>query len=115
MGDGTLGTFTKLQNLLRLNLSATQFVGLCQAYGFDGITNAWFSRTLKTGKLNHDTDKLLRPLILRIEDLVERARPFPVSFQNSEHVKLLLDVIADGANYSVDVNLIRFAGVGASS
>jgi hypothetical protein len=110
MSDGSLGTFTKSKNLLRTSLSATEFVGLCQLYGFEGVTNAWLSRTLKSGKLNHDTDKTLRHLILRIEDLIERARPFPVAFENSEHIKLLLDVISDGANYSVDVNLIPFAG-----
>jgi hypothetical protein len=82
-------------------MKAIQFAELCQAYGLTGITTQWLSRTLKANKLNHDTDKALRPVVLGVEDLVERVKPFKIAFDNAEHVKLLIDVINLGVDLSV--------------
>ena len=108
--SGSLSTFTRLQKLLHVNpasgvadIKATQFVNLCQAYGFEGITTQWLSRTLKSKKLYDDTDRLLEPLITKIEDLIKRAHLFPVSFENPDAIKFLLDVIGMGLDVSAGV------------
>ncbi len=106
--SGSLSTITKLQNLLRPNsgaLKPMQFSELCRAYGLAGITTQWLSRTLKSNKLNHDTDAALRPLVLVVEDLVQRALPFRLSFDDVECVKLLLDFLNDGHTLRVDLQL----------
>jgi len=106
--SGSFSTITKLKNLLRPTsgaLKPIQFAELCQAYGLAGITTQWISRTLKANKLNHDTDKALRPLVLVVEDLVQRALPFRLAFDDIECVKLLLDFLNDGHKLSVDIQL----------
>ena len=102
-------TFGKLQTLLQeTTLLPTQFVALCNAYEIE-ISNALISRAIKAGKFNnHETDEMLRPLVLKLEDLVERAWPFPVSFEDSEHVRFLLDAINTGVNFSVGAEFIPF-------
>jgi hypothetical protein len=90
--------------LLRPNsgaLKPTQFAELCQAYGLSGITNPWLSRTLKSNKLNHDTDAALRPLVLLIEALVEKAKPYPIAFDDVQHIQLLLSIL-DYVSVSVE-------------
>jgi len=106
--SGSCSTITKVQNLLRPTsgaLKPIQFAELCQAYGLAGITTQWISRTLKSNKLNHDTEKALRPLVLVVEDLVERALPFRLAFDDIESVKLLLDFLNDGHTLRVDLQL----------
>ena len=78
-----------------------QFTGICHAYGID-ISNATISRAMKNANFtNHETSEMLRPLVLKLEDLVQRAKPFPISFADPEITKLVLDVINDGADLSV--------------
>jgi hypothetical protein len=101
MSAGALDTYTKFQNLLRL-MSATECADLFQAFGFDFVTTQWISRVTKVGKFNNDVDQKLKPLILRVEDLIERARPFPVAFENSEHINTLLDAIDLGIDLSTN-------------
>jgi hypothetical protein len=95
-------TFEILQRLLQENLLPVQFTALCNAYGIE-ISNATISRAIKNGHFNnHETSEMLRPLILKLDDLVERARPFPVAFENSEHIKTLLDSIEVGLALSAN-------------
>jgi len=98
--SGTLNTFTKFDNLLR-HMSATELSTLFQIFGFDFVSTQWISRVSKAGKFNLDVDQKLRPLVLRIEDLIERARPIPVSFENAENIRFLLDIIGVGVELSV--------------
>jgi hypothetical protein len=106
MGDGALGTHTRFQNLLR-HMSATELANLFQAFGFDFVTTQWISRVTKAGKFNLDVDQKLNPLILRVEDLIGRFNPsgsdlvVPISFQNPENIKFLLDVISMGVELTV--------------
>lgn len=102
---GSLSTFGKFQTLLHeTDLTATQFAALCAAYGIK-MTDASLSRALKAGDFKLDTDQMLRPLILRIEDLVRCAGLFKVSFADVENVKLLLDLLNDGHEVSVKIEL----------
>jgi hypothetical protein len=106
---GSRETIAILRKLLHQNsagvadVKAINFAELCQAYGLTGITTQWISRTLKNNKLNHDTDAALRPLVLLIEELVQRAKPYPISFDNIEHIKMLLDLFNDGYEFSTTV------------
>jgi hypothetical protein len=95
-------TFGKLRVLLQeTGLLPTQFIALCGAYGIE-ISNATLSRAIKAGRFNnHETDEMLRPLILKLEDLVERAKPFPIALDDADHIKLLLDIIGRGADLKV--------------
>jgi hypothetical protein len=78
------------------------------AYGFSGITTQWVSRTLQSGKMPHDTAIAIRPLVLKIENLIQRAEPFPVSFENIELVQNLLDAIGEGVDLSTRASLMPF-------
>lgn len=95
-------TFGKLQTLLQESgLLPTQFVALCNAFGIE-ISNATLSRAVKAGRFNnHQTDEMLRPLVLKLEDLVQRAAPFQVSFEDAENMKLVLDIIDLGVDIQV--------------
>jgi len=113
---GARETITILQKLLHPNsagvahIKAIQLACLCQAYGLTGITTQWISRTLEKNKINNDTDKALRPILLRLEDLIERAAPFKISFEDVEVTKLVLNLIGFGVDvrvgepFSVSVN-----------
>jgi hypothetical protein len=105
---GSLSTITKLQSLLRPGgaLKPIQFAALAQSFGLTGITNQWLSRALTSGKINHDTDNALRPLILAVEDLVQHALPFRVAFEDVENVKFLMDLLKDGHQLAVQILLI---------
>lgn len=94
-------TFEILQRLLQENLLPVQFTALANAYGIE-ISNATISRVIKNGQFNnHETDQMLRPLILKLDDLVQRAAPFKVSFEDAEATKLVLDVIDLGVDLTV--------------
>jgi hypothetical protein len=95
-------TFGKLQKLLReTDLLPIQFVALCNVFGIQ-VSNALISRAIKAGQFNnHETDEMLRPLVLKLEDVVERAAPFTISFENAESTKLILDVIDLGVDIQV--------------
>ena len=99
-------TFGKLQQLLQeTDLIPNQFVSLCNLYGVE-ISNATLSRAIKGGKFNnHETDEMLRPLILKLEDLVQRAAPFRISFENAEDTKLILDVLDLGVDIQVGASI----------
>ena len=99
-------TFGKLQQLLQeTDLIPNQFVSLCNLYGVE-ISNATLSRAIKAGKFNnHETDEMLRPLILKLEDLVQRAAPFRISFENAEDTKLILDVLDLGVDIQVGASI----------
>src|SRR5260370_42473373 len=107
MSDGALGTHTRFQNLLR-HMRSTEISNLFQTFGFDFVTTQWISRVTKAGKFNLDVDQKLNPLILRVEDLLARAEPFPVSFEDIERARDLLDAISIGVNISVSASLIPF-------
>jgi hypothetical protein len=66
-----------------------------QAHGLSGITTQWLSRTLHRGKIAYDTDVVLRPIVLQIEDLIKRFEMIPLSFDDTDHIKLLLELIKD--------------------
>ncbi|HEV3419526.1 MAG TPA: hypothetical protein VG075_04425 [Candidatus Acidoferrum sp.] len=104
MNDGALGTYTKFQNLLR-HMTATELSNLFQIFGFDFVTTQWISRITKAGKLNLDVDQKLRALVLRIEDLIERGQPLPISFADNQHVKMLLDLIGHGVDLQIDASI----------
>jgi len=102
--SGALSTHSRLQRLLRQNLSGIEFVNLCQQYGMTGITNQWLSRAMRKNDFAHDTQVLLDPLVIRIEDLIARFHPAPLSFADAEHIKLLLDLIhGSGLNLRAEI------------
>jgi hypothetical protein len=47
--------------------------------------------------------------ILKLDDLIERASPFPINFEDSERVRVLLDAIGEGVDLSVGASLIPFS------
>jgi hypothetical protein len=95
-------TFDKFQLLRQeAGLTQIQFIALCNAYGIE-ISNATISRAIKVGKFsNHETSEMLRPLVLKLEDLVERAAPFKVSFEDADATKLVLDILDLGVDLQV--------------
>lgn len=94
-------TFEKLKALLRDDLSASDFVNLCAAYQLD-FSNATISRWLKMNQFpNHKVDTLLRPLVLKIEDFIERMMPTKPSFENAARIKDIFDLIEGGIDLRV--------------
>jgi hypothetical protein len=106
MADKEWSTFGILSTLLRdTDLLPTQFVALCSAYGIE-ISNATLSRALKAGKFSsHEVSETLRPLVLGLENLVEKAALVRLAFDETEHIKLLLDLLNDGHELSVNIKL----------
>jgi hypothetical protein len=100
MSDGSLGTHTKFKNLLR-HMSATELSSLFQAFGFEFVSTQFISRVTKAGKFNLDIDQKLNRLIVRVEDLIDRFKPAHLSFNDSGHVKLLLDILDLGVDLQV--------------
>lgn len=97
MTDPVWSTIDKLAHLLReTDCDQSQFMKLVELYGLD-VSQATISRALRDGKfLKHETGERLRPLIMRIEDLVSCAGVFEISFKDAGHIKLLLDLLNDG-------------------
>lgn len=96
----------KLQTLLRNSgLTGTTFTAICNAYGIE-ITQSTISRALKAEKFtSHELDQTLRPVVLGIEDLVQRALPFRVAFDDVQNVKFLMDLVKDGHQLLVEIML----------
>ena len=99
MIDNSWTTMHKLQNLLQTTrLTATQFTAIINEFGIDMVPST-MSRALKAGKFtSHEVDQMLRPIVLKIEDLVERAAPFEISFESAETTKIILDLIDLGVD-----------------
>jgi hypothetical protein len=88
---GSYDTFTKLENLLRTtSLTPTKFSALCRWYEVKGMSDASLNRALQRKSFSHEVDLAIRPIILEIEDLIERAKPFSISFDDIEGVYLML-------------------------
>ncbi len=98
-------TIDKLIALLRdSGLSQAQFVELCRVYGHK-ISTAKISVALSSGGFaNHKVDQELRPLILKIEDLVERFAPLPVSFEDAARTKSIFELIDLGIDLGTRTN-----------
>src|SRR5262249_29879606 len=97
--SGALETISLIRNLLRPRgeaklplVSKTQFANLLQAYGLSGCSTQWVSRILQTGKIASNTDDLVQPIVWKITKLVEHFGNglVPLSFEDSEHIKLLV-------------------------
>jgi hypothetical protein len=103
--SGALSPHSKLQRLLRQNISGIQFVNLCQEYGLTGITNQWLSRAMKKNDFARDTQEMLRPLIERIEKLVEHFQQtgIPFSFEDPKMARFWLTLIDDGVRVNWEV------------
>jgi hypothetical protein len=102
--SGSLSSFGRLQTLLhQTTMTPTQFVRLCQAFDIDCVTDASLSRAIKAGSFKHDVELALRPVITRLEDLVDRCDPFPVAFDDTAGVKDALDYIEGGIDLRTGV------------
>jgi hypothetical protein len=110
--SGSLSTFSKLDNLLRTtNLTPTKFSALCKLYNIAGMSDASLNRAIQRRNFNNEVDEAVRGVVLTLEDLIARARPFPVSFADIEVTKLLLDLL----NYGIDVQVGAPISVNGSS
>ncbi len=98
MSHPSLSTLGKLENLLRVtNLTITRVSYLCAQYGISSCFEANLSRATKGGRpLPPDADLARRGLLLKIENLIQQAKPFELSFSNTDAVKQILDRIDDG-------------------
>jgi hypothetical protein len=94
---GSLSTLGKVETLLReTDINTTRLSALCFLYGIDGCSEASLSRALKGGRLSAETDKDLRQLVLKIEQLIASARPIQLSFREPEKIKQWLDDLTAG-------------------
>jgi hypothetical protein len=101
--DGSESTIIKIENLLRqTNLNAARLSVLCSLYGLKGLSDSSIARSTQLKKLSNSVDLQLRPLVLKIENLISRAEPFPISFVDPEHIKTLLDAVDLGVNLSTN-------------
>jgi hypothetical protein len=93
----------KLNEGLQLcGMSVEQFAALAALYQIPKASKAKLYESFRGGKaLGNETALRLWKLWERIEDLCERAKPFPIALTDASHVKLLLDVLADGVDLSV--------------
>jgi hypothetical protein len=99
---GALSTFSRFNNLLRTtSLTPTKFSALCRLYEIQGLSDASLNRAIQRKDFNHEVDVAVEPLVSRIEDLIKRARPFPVSFDDVEVTKMVLDFIGFGFDVRV--------------
>ncbi len=103
---GTFDTFTKFINLRdTTNLTNTRFTVLCGLYEIPGMSDASLNRALQRKSFSQDVDLAVRPLILRIENLIESMKPLPVSFENVEVVKLFLDLRENLLDHGIDLQI----------
>ena len=101
---GSCDTFTKFINLRdTTNLTNTRFTALCSLFRIEGMSDASLNRALQRKSFNHDVDVAVRPLVLLIEELIEAAKPFPISFENVEQIHTLLSLFNDGYEFSTTV------------
>jgi hypothetical protein len=101
--SGSSSTFSKLETLLRTtNLTATRFSALCSLCDIKGVSDASLNRAIQRRDFNNEVDLTVRSLVLRLEDLIARAEPFPISFVDPEHIKTLLDAIDLGIDLSTN-------------
>jgi hypothetical protein len=99
--DGSLSTIARIEKLLReTNLNAAKFSVLCSLYGIK-FSDSSLARATQLQRLNDAMEKQLNPLVRRIEDLIERGKPFAVSFANPEQTKDLMDLVAGGIDLRV--------------
>ena len=100
--SGALSTFSRFYNLLRTtSLTPTKFSALCRLYEIKGVSDASLNRAIQRKDFNHEVDTAVQPLVSRIEDLIKRAKPFPVAFDDVEVTKLVLDLIGFGVDVRV--------------
>ncbi len=94
----SLSTLGKTESLLRTtNLNVTRIARLAELSGISSCSEASLSRALKGGKgLPPESDRELREMILRIESLIEKAKPFELSFNDPVATKQILDNVASG-------------------
>jgi len=99
-------TFIKFINLRdTTNLTNTRFAVLCGLYEIPGMSDASLNRALQRKSFSQDVDLAVRPLILRIENLIDSMKPLPVSFENVEVVKLFLDLRKNLLDHGIDLSL----------
>jgi|SRR5882762_4072660 len=99
---GSLSTFSKLETLLRTtNLTPTRFSALCKLCNIGGMSDASLNRAIQRRNFSNEVDLTVRELLLKLEDLIERAKPFPVSFENVESISFLLTVVEMGVELTV--------------
>jgi hypothetical protein len=93
----------KLNEGLQLHeMSVETFAALAALYNIPKASKAKLYESFRGGKaLDNETALKLWKLWERIEDLVRRAKPFPIALTDAAHVKVLLDVLADGVDLSV--------------
>jgi hypothetical protein len=102
MSEPYISTIDKIKTLLQeTSLSASQLVAICEVFGIK-ISNAKLSRALADGSFTvHRFDEEIRPLILKLEDLVERFAPAPISFEDVEHIQRLFVLLDIGVDLGV--------------
>jgi hypothetical protein len=100
--SASLSTFSKLETLLRTtNLTPTRFSALCKLCNIGGMSDASLNRSIQRRDFSNEVDLTVRELLLKLENLIARADPFPVNFENVENINFLLDVIAAGIELTV--------------
>ena len=103
---GALSTITKFETLLRTtSLTPTRFSALCSLYGIRGMSDASINRALQKKDFSIEAELAIRDLVVRIESLITKAQPFAVPFEDIETTKLLLDLLTDGHELSVQILL----------
>lgn len=103
---GALSTITKFENLLRTtSLTPARFSALCSLYGVRGMSDASINRALQKKDFSIEAELAIRSLVVRMETLVAKAQPFAVPFEDIETTRLMLDLIEDGHELSVQILL----------
>ena len=97
----------KLNDGLQLRgMSVETFAKLAVLFDIPKASKAKLYEAFRGGKaLDNETALRLWKLWERIEDLIERAQPFSLSFENAEATKIVLDLLALGVDLGVGAGI----------
>jgi len=98
---------TKLNEGLELHkMPVEQFAALAALYNIPKASKGKLYESFRGGKpLDSATATKLWKLWERVLDLIERAKPFPLALNDAESIKLLLDILGEGVDLEVAINV----------
>jgi hypothetical protein len=103
MSQGSFSTIGRLEKLLATtNLNVLRFSTLCQKFGLKGVSDASITRALQRKRFSNDVDQTLQPFIIRIENLIKKTELLSISFQDIEHIEILLRLL-EGVDIEVKI------------
>ena len=100
---GSLSTYELLDELFNAtDLNGLRFTEICKLYELRGVSDAAMSRAMQRRAFSNETDERVRPLVLKLRNLVAKVHPLMVSFKDPAKVKSLLDAIDDGTLFIIE-------------